>query len=54
MPEPYSLAIVLVDIEGFSYKEIAEMTRVSGHSDVQDSAGREDATAPIGGLLPGC
>lgn len=28
LPEPYRLAIVLVDIEGFSYKEIAEMTRV--------------------------
>ena len=28
LPDPYRLAIVLVDIEGFSYKEIAEMTRV--------------------------
>ncbi len=28
LPEPYRLAIALVDIEGFSYKEIAEMTRV--------------------------
>ena len=28
LPDPYRLAIVLVDIEGFSYKEIAEMTQV--------------------------
>ena len=28
LPDPYRVAIVLVDIEGFSYKEIAEMTRV--------------------------
>ena len=26
LPEPYRLAVILVDVEGFSYKEIAEMT----------------------------
>ena len=26
LPEPYRLAVLLVDVEGFSYKEIAEMT----------------------------
>ena len=28
LPEPYRLAVVLVDVEGFSYKEIAEITQV--------------------------
>ena len=28
LPEPYRLAVILVDVEGFSYKEIAEMTQV--------------------------
>ena len=26
LPEPYRLAVILVDVEGFSYREIAEMT----------------------------
>ena len=26
LPEPYRLAVILVDVEGFSYEEIAEMT----------------------------
>ena len=28
LPDPYRLAVILVDVEGFSYKEIAEMTGV--------------------------
>ena len=28
LPEPYRLAVILVDVEGFSYKEIAEITHV--------------------------
>ena len=28
LPDPYRLAVILVDVEGFSYKEIAEITRV--------------------------
>ena len=28
LPEPYRLAVILVDVEGFSYKEIAEITGV--------------------------
>ena len=28
LPEPYRLAVILVDVEGFSYQEIAEMTDV--------------------------
>jgi len=50
LPEPYRLAVILVDVEGFSYKEIAEMTQVkAGTVMSRISRGRKMLQRQLGG-----
>ena len=50
LPEPYRLAVILVDVEGFSYKEIAEMTQVKAGTVMSRIArGRKMLQRQLGG-----